>query len=89
MSLGLSSEYLFMAFVGSFKARVLEFQGLLEGAIAGENPELSEAFSKLREEFPQLSAQHITIARTFILSFLDTIAANNEALARAVPHLES
>lgn len=88
MAIGLNTDQLINAFVNNLDFRMKETTGALQAMAAGENPTTAEIVKKILTKFPNFPIEQATIVGIIFISLLDTIASNNNALAKAIPHLE-
>lgn len=89
MAIGLTTEQLFAVFLDQIFKRLNEVKGELEASKAGESPMLANALTKIREQYHLINVEQATAILGTVVSFFDTIVANNHALAKTIPHLES
>jgi hypothetical protein len=93
MAIGLNESQLMEAFLNAAGRRINEVQGQLDAASAGENPEMLAKIKEILSKNPQFAnaATGTTAAVIIILvaSFMDMIVANNEAIAKTIPHIEN
>ena len=55
----------------------------------GFNPQMKELIERLQKETPELNLETKVIIFSLILAIGDMIIANNRALAKSIPHIES
>jgi len=89
MSLGLTTEGLTSVFFQQMFARGNEFEGQLQAVTSSENPQLANQIKELNKKFPQLDLGQFFAIMTIFVAFMDVIVANNEALAKVIPHIET
>jgi hypothetical protein len=89
MPLGLTNDELIMTFINSFNARLTEWQGNLQAVLAGESPEFKNFLDNLHEKVPGVNTEQAIIVAALLAAFMDTIASNNDALSKVIPHVES
>lgn len=91
MAIGLDSGQLLNAFLTQAGKRLTEIQGQVDAMQAGENPQLVNQLQELLKQNPNLAklpTDQILIVIVIMTAFMDTIVANNAAIAKVVPHVE-
>lgn len=88
MAIGLSSDQMFDVVLGSVVSRLQSLSGQLQAAHHGENPQWIALADMLGKQYPGIPPETFPLLGELLLSLLDAVAANNQALAQSVPHVE-
>jgi hypothetical protein len=87
MTVGLTSEELLTAFFERWEAQVEEFRGEIQAIVAGESPEGARKLFDMMQRSP--IQQELAVMLTCIIkAVMDTIAANNAAIAKSIPKVK-
>ena len=90
MAVGLNEVELVLAFVDSFRKTQGQFNIAKVTADIGVNPQAKEALNRLRELAPELiTDEQFTKLLSIFSAFVGMILANNQALAKVIPHVEA
>jgi hypothetical protein len=89
MVTGLTSAQLFNIFINAFFTRQNQSNTEIMTTEIGLNPAREKLISELKTAYPKIDLDQLQIAVNFISAFLDCIIANNEALLKSVPHVDS
>lgn len=88
MSIGLTADQLGDTFLRCLQIRMNEFAGELQAMKAGESPDRTKALSDFLAKFPTITVEQIASVFILFMALMDTIASNNVALAKVIPHVE-
>lgn len=88
MPFGLTAQELAKVFFQQLAIRGNEYEGDLSASLHGENPDLVKQMEQLNEMFEGFDYAHFSAVMTILTAFIDVIVANNEALAKTIPHVE-
>lgn len=72
-----------------YRSAVDLVHGQLAEAQAGENPRLTEVLKMLGDQFLDFPAVQAALIWLVASSLFDTVAANNDALAKVIPHVDA
>jgi hypothetical protein len=88
MSIGLTSEQLSNAFMESLTKRLNDMNLDLSLAKMGLPSKLVSALEEFKTKNPGINPEQVAIIFMIFNSFMDTIARNNEELAKSIPHID-
>ncbi len=88
MAVGLTREELVHVFLRSFGEHGNDWIAQKQGAVDGESPQFAQVLRDVQERMPADAPPHLTdifgIMLAMSFATLDTIAANNEAIAKTL-----
>ena len=88
MPTGLTSEQLMTLFGQCLQARADKFTSDVQAANHGESPQVAEVLAALKTQFPTVSIEQLGTVGCIFWALMDTIAGNNDALAKVIPRVD-
>jgi len=88
MAIGLNEIDLFLVFQKSFLSAKEKFSVETFTEDTGGNPQIKDFFDWLQKQMPNLTFEEFTNLFRLFLALFITIVANNNELAKVIPHVE-
>jgi|GEM_PF-2959874 len=86
MGFGLSSDELENCFLKTYARYQKELNFELLTSSVGLNPALQQKIDEYKKVFPNTTPEQLGLFLSLIMSFADTISANNQAIQKQLPH---
>ncbi len=87
-NIGLTSDQMFTVFVQATMKRLQSATADLEAAAAGESPDKAKLIETIQSQYPSIPYPFWEAVHALFGALFDTVEANNQVLARSVPHVE-
>lgn len=88
MSIGFNSDQLSNVFMESLTKRLNDMNIDLSLAKMGLPSKLVSTLEEFKAKNPGINPEQIAVIFMIFNSFMDTIARNNEELAKSIPHID-